>query len=229
MKDNPGSSDRPDFTRKADVTIIEQVKDLKLIYDETKPLAINIAKMVAEKLTVMAPSLQAVSVGEIKSNVTVTYDSIPANSYGSWKVISGRAKLRRIQMCIFPTVGAGKFSINQIGLDVIAERGTAEERDIIRTVLYSWEYYDGKHLYAELKGTPPGTYFLRNYYPKLIRWIHLTHESTSFDGYHDENVKEVLLILDLELEFEDNVSIRVTNYSSYELMVWYLIEWGAYP
>jgi len=93
MRDNPGSSDRPDFTRKADVTIIEQVKDLKLIYDETKPLAINIAKMVAEKLTVMAPSLQAVSVGEIKLYVKF-FDSLWLSPYESYKVaeISGRGR-----------------------------------------------------------------------------------------------------------------------------------------
>jgi len=225
----PITGDRPDFTGKSATTIIGQVTDLKLLYDEKSPLAINIAKMVAEKLTVMAPSLQAVSVGTVKSTISWFYDNIPAKEYGNWITISGRGRFKRMMVLFRGTTESARLFLNGCNLEIVVERGTPAQKTIIDPLATFWYEYDGGQLYWELLGTGPGTYFLRNYHPKPVRWIYVVHDSSSFIGYRDCHVIEALLIIDIELEFENNISFRTTNYNDYELNVVYIVEWGPYP
>ena len=225
----PIVGDRPDFTGKAATTIIGQVADLKLIYDERLPLAINIAKMIAEKLTVLAPSLQAVSVGVTKSTLSHFYDNIRPGYYGRWFSITGRGRLKRMMILFRPVPSYWRFCLNELGFELVSERGTPAEKYLIHSVLYSWEVYDGGQVLWELNGTGPGAYLLREYVGKPIKWILIAHDSDSFAGYHDVAVYYATLLVDIELEFENNISFRTTNYSSHELNVNYLVEWGPYP
>jgi hypothetical protein len=228
------ATDRPDYTQKADVVIIEQVKDLKLIYDETHPLAINIARMVAEKLTVVAPSLQAVSVGETK-----TYEYVFASSVlspgGSYKVleVSGRGKVYEIVMQVVAMSSDSPFKYGDISWRLWID----ESEPTWWSYLRSHEEYRGGVFPAYIEGKAAGTYFPPTTPDRPIN-IYVVRTTATAPGYdpwttsiEDLQIWYLGWRLSLISEFETNFGLRVRHagLSSNSMVYRGVVRYGLYP
>jgi hypothetical protein len=233
----PITGDRPDFTGKSATTIIGQVTDLKLLYDEKSPLAINIAKMVAEKLTVMAPSLQAVSVGGLKLYMYDFYT--PCLEAGeSYKIIevTGRGRAICLICQIYALDEAYPFRLGDIKYRCwwdMSEPGWSYSFRV------SEEEAGGVAL-AYLSGKPAGIYFPPTSPDRHLNIyvIKTTDTAPTYDpGAHGYGTMDYLNIyymgfkVEFNTEFEKNFGLRILHdYYSYNCFVCHgVFIYGLYP